>query len=102
MKPADDGGDAPITYTITLQGGQNTTKRTVSSLNTTFTGLEAPNTYTVTVTAVNSAGNSSPLEGGIHFQGKLELAYIPTSSPLCIMHSAISTYDILVTCPEIV
>ena len=47
-------------------------------MSATFTELEAPNTYTVTVAAVNRAGNSSSVEGGIHFQGKLELAYIPT------------------------
>ena len=35
--------------------------------------------YTVTVTAVNRAGNSSSVEGGIHFQGKLELPPICTT-----------------------
>ena len=70
MKPADDGGDAAIIYTITLQGGSNATT-TVSSLNTTFTGLEAPNTYTVTVAAVNSAGSSPSAVGTIHFRGNL-------------------------------
>ena len=68
-EPANDGGDAAITYTITLQGGPGATTRTVSSLNTTFTGLEAPNTYTVTVAAVNRAGTSPTAEETISFQG---------------------------------
>ena len=69
VEPADDGGDAAITYTITLQGGPGATTRTVSSLRTTFTGLEAPNTYTVTVTAENRAGISPPVVETISFQG---------------------------------
>ena len=70
VKPTDDGGDAAITYTITLQGGPGATTRTVPSLSTTFTELEAPNTYTVTVAAVNSAGTSpSAAVGTIPFQG---------------------------------
>ena len=69
VEPADDGGDAAITYTITLQGGPGATTRTVSSLRTTFTGLEAPNTYTVTVAAVNKAGISSSVEETYLFQG---------------------------------
>ena len=70
VEPADDGGDAAITYTITLQGGPGATTRTVPSLSTTFSGLEAPNTYTVTVAAVNSAGTSPSATGTIHFLGK--------------------------------
>jgi len=69
VEPADDGGDAAINYTITLQGGPGATTRTVSSLRTTFTGLEAPNTYTVTVAAVNRAGTSPTAEETISFQG---------------------------------
>jgi len=69
VEPTDDGGDAAITYTITLQGGPGATTRTVSSLRTTFTGLEAPNTYTVTVAAVNRAGTSPTAEETISFQG---------------------------------
>ena len=75
-RPALDGGDAAITYTITLQGGPGaktkTRTKTPSSMNTTFTGLEAPNTYTVQVAAVNSAGTSPPVEGTILFQGNLD------------------------------
>ena len=69
VEPADDGGDAAITYTITLQGGPGATTRTVSSLRTTFTELEAPNTYTVTVAAVNRAGTSLTAKETISFQG---------------------------------
>ena len=68
--PADDGGiDVGITYTVTLQGGPGATTRTVSSLRTTFTGLEAPITYTVTVAAVNCAGLSPPATSTISFRG---------------------------------
>ena len=69
VEPADDGGDAAITYTITLQGGPGATTRTVLSLRTTFTGLEAPNTYTVTVAAVNRALTSPAVVKTISFQG---------------------------------
>ena len=69
VEPADDGGDAAITYTITLQGGPSATTRTVSSLRTNFTGLEAPNSYTVTVAAENRAGTSPTAEETISFQG---------------------------------
>ena len=69
VEPADDGGDAAITYTITLQGGPGATTRTVASLRTTFTGLEAPNTYTVTVAAENRAGTSPPVVETISFRG---------------------------------
>ena len=69
VEPADDGGDVAITYTITLQGGPGATTRTVSSLGTTFTELEAPNTYTVTVTAENTAGLSPPVVESISFRG---------------------------------
>ena len=75
VEPADDGGDAAITYTITLQGGLGATTRTVSSLSSTFTGLEAPNTYTVTVAAVNNAGTSPSAVGTISFQG-MWFAYV--------------------------
>ena len=68
VEPTDDGGDAAINYTITLQGGPGAT-RTVSSSRTTFTGLEAPNTYTVTVAAVNCAGLSPPATSTISFHG---------------------------------
>ena len=71
MEPANDGGDAAINYTITLQGGPGATTRTLSSLSTTFTGLEAPNTYSVTVVAVNCAGSSPPATRTIPFQGNL-------------------------------
>jgi len=69
VEPADDGGDAAITYTITLQGGPGATTRTVSSLRMTFTGLETPSTYTVNVTAENRAGTSPSAEETISFQG---------------------------------
>ena len=73
VEPADDGGDAAITYTITLQGGPGETTRTVSSLRTTFTGLEAPNMYTVTVAAVNCAGLSPHATSTISFHGNLHI-----------------------------
>ena len=69
VEPADDGGDAAINYTITLQGGPGATTRTESSLRTTFTELEASNTYTVTVAAENRAGLSPTVEETISFQG---------------------------------
>ena len=73
VEPADDGGDAAINYTITLQGGPDATTRTVSSLRTTFTGLEAPSTYTVTVAAVNCAGLSPYATSTISFHGNLHI-----------------------------
>ncbi len=69
VEPADDGGDAAITYTVALQGGPGATTRTESSLRTTFTELEASNTYTVTVAAENRAGLSPTVEETISFQG---------------------------------
>ena len=75
-RPALDGGDAAITYNIILQGGPGATTETASSTSTTFTELEAPNTYTVQVAAVNSAGTSSPAEGTILFQGNLD-SHVP-------------------------
>ena len=68
VEPADGGGDAAITYTITLQGGPGAATRTVLSLSTTFIGLEATNTYTVTVAAVNSAGTSPSTVETISFR----------------------------------
>ncbi len=74
MEPTDDGGDAAFTYNITLQGGPGATTKTVSSLNKTFTGLEAPNTYTVTVAAVNNCAGLSPhATSNISFQGNLHI-----------------------------
>ena len=75
-RPALDGGDATLTYNITLQGGPGARTKTPSSTSTTFTGLKAPNTYTVQVAAVNSAGTSSPVEGTILFQGNLD-SHVP-------------------------
>ena len=70
VEPADDGGDAAITYTITLQGGPGATTRTVSSLRTTFTELEAPTMYTVAVTVNVTAVNCTPYATStISFQG---------------------------------
>ena len=71
VEPADDGGDAAVTYTITLQGGPGATARTVSSLRTTFIRLETPSTYTVTVAAVNCAGLSPHATSNISFHGNL-------------------------------
>ena len=73
VEPADGVGDADITYTITLQGGPGATTRTVSSLRMTFTGLEAPITYTVTVAAVNCAGLSPHATITISFHGNLHI-----------------------------
>ena len=73
VEPADDGGDAAVTYTITLQGGPGATTRTVSSLRTTFTGLAAPNTYTVTVAAENCGGLSPAATSTISFHGNLHI-----------------------------
>ena len=73
VEPADDGGDAAITYNITLQGGPGATTRTLSSLRTTFTGLEAHNTYTVTVAAVNCAGLSPAATSTISFHSNLHI-----------------------------
>ena len=69
VEATEDEGDPVITYTITLQGGPGATTRTLSSLRKTFTGLEAPNTYTVTVAAVNCTGLSPPATSTISFQG---------------------------------
>ena len=69
LEPDDDGGDAAIDYTITLQGGPGAGTSPVSSLSTTFTRLVAPNTYNVTVAAVNSAGPSQSVVGTISFRG---------------------------------
>ena len=70
VEPANDGGDAAITYIIIiLQGGPGVTTRMVSSLRTTFTGLEAPNVLTVAVAAVNRAGISPAVVKTISFQG---------------------------------
>ena len=76
-EPAIDGGDASINYTIVLQGSPGAMTRTETSTSTTFTGLVPPNTYTVQVTAVNSAGSSAPANGTIAFQGKCMAVYAP-------------------------
>ena len=94
VEPANDGGDAAINYAITLQGGPGATTRMLSSLSTTFTGLEAPNTYTVEVVAANCAGSSPPTTRTIPFQGNLHScvcvpikAFIPGS--WCLLHHTV-------------
>ena len=69
MEPADDGGDASISYSVTLQGSPGAVTRTLTSRSTTFSGMVAPNTYTVEVAAVNRAGPGPPAAGNIEFQG---------------------------------
>ena len=68
-EPTSFGGDATVSYSVTLQGSPGAVTRTLTSTNTTFTGLVAPNTYTVQVTAVNSVGPGPSATGNIVFQG---------------------------------
>ena len=71
LGPTIDGGDGNITYNITVTYQPHVLTRTTMMMSTTITGLEAPRTYLVEVTAINRAGASVPGRRFIHFQGNV-------------------------------
>jgi titin len=83
--PANNGGATVTGYTVTLLDGATVIEtRKVSILSTTFENLNPVTTYTVSITATNSAGTSTAVEKTITTEA------IAASAPVNVVSSAAS------------